>query len=434
MRLVTATGFLAAINIVGSLVGFIQGVLVAKYLGPEQLGVVAVVVAIAAISANLVDIRVGDLLAKIFYAEDSQTGEYKAAIFRMSVVVQLVPSSLVFVLVYIFGSSGYRIFTERHVHDASFAYIGMGYALIYFSGLFLYLQRFMESYILMGLGQLFVSLCTAIIVVSAVAYDPSVDGYARGLFFSALISALISISLCAYLWMKKGGVPLFRSVRLKVWERFSENFHLLIKMKFMGFAKLLHRAADVLLVGLFCNDQQTGVYKLARSLTDSFYLIFDAVNKVVHPRLYTWIKECEFRNYRLVMRKIFIWSLVLTAGIILLELLYLDEFVRVAFGGRYSEVEFSIIFLTVPLFFALGLHTWLWPLLVKRGGVGRYALFYAISIVVGQYFMAIVFYFYFGAREAVWFAFTYMLTYPLHYLLMHGLIRANVKYVAAQGV
>ena len=37
----------------------------------------------------------------------------------------------------------------------------------------------------------------------------------------------------------------------------------------LGYVKLLHRSADVLLVAAFCGDRGTGIYKLARSITDA---------------------------------------------------------------------------------------------------------------------------------------------------------------------
>lgn len=431
MRLVAATGFLAFINILGSLAGFVQGVLVAKFLGPAQLGVVAIMVAIAAVTTNFVDIRIGDLLAKLFYEEKKQEddSQYKAALFKTSIILQAILSGLVFCIVYVLGASVYSVFTDQKILDNSFIYVAAGYSLIYFGGLFIYLQRFMEAYLMMGFAQLVVSLGTAVIIISMVIVQPSVNGYAKGLFFSSILSATIAVSLCMYLWIKKGNILLFKKNNVNAWKYFGENWRLLVKMKFLTFAKLLHRAADVLLVGLFCNDQQTGFYKLARSLTDAFYMIYDAVNKVMHPRFYTWIKEKNSGSYKYVVTKIIGWTVSLTIGVILLELLLLDDFISIVFGSSYRGVEASIIILTVPLLFVLGLHTWLWPLLVKRGGVGKYTLFYLVAIIVGQYLLGISFYTFFNLQGAQWFALSYMISYPLHYLLISGLVRAKIKYV-----
>jgi hypothetical protein len=78
---------LTGANVVCGLIGVSQGLVVLRLLGPEPFGAAAVVVALATVAVNLVDVRLTDLISKLYYdarACDSDDGTaYRAGVLRL---------------------------------------------------------------------------------------------------------------------------------------------------------------------------------------------------------------------------------------------------------------------------------------------------------------------------------------------------------------
>ena len=188
-----------------------------------------------------------------------------------------------------------------------------------------------------------------------------------------------------------------------------------------GYSKMLHRGSDILLVGYFADDRITGLYKVARSFTDTIYVLFDALNQVYFPRFMQMLSAQDFLAYRGKVRSVIINSGLLVLGLLGLEALGLSAAVKLILSTKFEGAEGAILILTIPVFFVLGFHLWYWPIFVHTGKLQIFTLFSIMASGV-QYLTAILAFHFFGA-DPIWAAAGYLSYYlfltPLAVFLAH---------------
>src|SRR4051812_22321548 len=92
------TALLTAINVVCAAIGAAQGVFIVRTLGPNLFGIAAVLVAIASITTNLVDVRITDLVSRIYFDARSRTAADRATAIRVGLAFSLVGGTLIALL------------------------------------------------------------------------------------------------------------------------------------------------------------------------------------------------------------------------------------------------------------------------------------------------------------------------------------------------
>jgi O-antigen/teichoic acid export membrane protein len=411
--------FLALINILCAGIGMLVAIWVARALGPEQFGILAIISGIIVVTANFVDVRLVDLVSKLYYRNDLTAGEnileYRASVIQVGILIYGLISLVLFLLGFMLTYFLVNYFTPSTVQVAWMFGLSLAEALRYFASPFAYLQRFSEKFFLMGTFQLVNSILGAVVLSGSLFVSPSLTGYTRGVILVAILSTVLTVCFSVYLWVKHDRFPILNRWSLQAAPDYIKNLRFLVMTNVLGYTKMLHRAADVLLVGYFCNDRQTGLYKLARSLSDVFYVLFDAMNKVYQPTFLGLLSRKELEEYRQTASKVIVNAGWFTITAVIAEILILRWLLQLAFGDLYTGAESSIIVLTVPFFFVAGMYMWIWPVLVHTGRLGTYTLYSLVAIVIGQYGLG-VFLFWTMGENIVWFAVGYLVSYVILFL------------------
>src|SRR5690348_5386722 len=88
-NLKTSAAFLTGTNLVCGVVGVLQGLAVVRLLGADAYGAAAVLVSLTSVSANLIDVRVTDLVSNLYYNDEALkpgTGAaYRASALRLGI-------------------------------------------------------------------------------------------------------------------------------------------------------------------------------------------------------------------------------------------------------------------------------------------------------------------------------------------------------------
>ena len=380
-----SAALLTGTNLVCAAIGVSQGLLVIRLLGPETYGAAAVVVALAAVAANLVDVRLIDLMSNLYYDERAScpdTGAaYRASALRL--VLRFYVASAVLIAL---ASAGLMFVGVRRLTGAEFlpswlwaAAAAQGVS--YLGSFFIFIQRFTAPPRRMAILQLVSALINAIAMIAFVAASRTIGGYVFGLLASATGIAFLNAVYMVTI-LRRDGVELFGlhhpaapAVDRRVIFRFVAAGNLL------GYVKLLHRSADVLLVAVFCGDRETGIYKLARSITDAFLAVSEAVGRVYQPRLLALLQERDRTEYGAVARSLTAMAAALTVaalGGVLALMPYLAPVLGVADA---QGLTLSVVIMTLTFFFIAGMQSWIWPAFVFSGRLGRCTLWGAIAVV-----------------------------------------------------
>jgi O-antigen/teichoic acid export membrane protein len=184
----------------------------------------------------------------------------------------------------------------------------------------------------------------------------------------------------------------------------------------LGYVKLLHRAADVLLVAFFCSDRDTGIYKLARSMTDALYTISEAVGRVYQPRLLTLLRDGAHADYRRLARSMTATAAALTLAALAGVFLVVPRMAVILGWRDMPGLTLTTAILTVPFFFVAGLQAWIWPAFVSLGRLGRCTFWGVVAVVIGQYTVGPLLVYATGSANPAWFSAGYLSFYVLSLL------------------
>jgi O-antigen/teichoic acid export membrane protein len=381
-------GFLTFVNVGNSFLGFLVGIYNARLLGPEAYGVIAIISGINLVALNFLDIRLTDLAGKLYYQKQGFT-EKDVLTYRSSVIgLCLIGNGIVSASLFIIGLAAniffIHLFTKTQVHWQWILMQTLASVLGNWASTFYFLQRFSNRYYLMGawrlMGQLLMS--TSMVLILTVFGD--LNGYFIGQVVGYLILFIITVLVSLYIWFHLDHLPSFFGHIGFAYKDYKKNIRFIIMGNFLGYTKLLHRGGDSLLMGFFANDRITGLYKLARSLTDSLYMLFDSLNQVYGPRFLEMLTNKEFVIYRKYAGYLILGAGGFTGVVIACEVLFFPWVNQVILNGRFNGIEETMIILTIPFLFVTGFYLWYWPIFIYSGNLGSYTAVNALA-AVAQY-------------------------------------------------
>jgi len=83
--------FLTAVNLGCAAIGAAQGLAVVRLLGPDAYGAAAVLMALTSVAANLIDVRVTDLVSNLYYSpaatDDTEGASHRASVLRLGIAL-----------------------------------------------------------------------------------------------------------------------------------------------------------------------------------------------------------------------------------------------------------------------------------------------------------------------------------------------------------
>jgi len=385
--------YLSSVNIITTGAGAVVGIINARLLGPEALGVVGIIFGIYGVTSNFIDIRLVDIVGKLYYRTEIDT-TFDGKQYRASVIqIYFLATSMLAVLiwaVYFFVTSWFvGYFTEAHVKAAWIAMSAFYFSLNYIISAMQYQQRFSEKFYLIGTWRLLGYFAGLLVFLPILFSKPNLDGYFFASLMSTSLSAVVTVALSLFIWKKHEGFQLMNGKFLDALPDYIQEVRLILWGNLLGYTKLLHRGSDILLVGFFADDRITGLYKIARTFADSTFIFYDSLNQVYYPRLMQLLSSNAVSEYRHLAVKILVNSGLLVGGILLVEWIGLKYLIVLILTDKFQGAEPSIMILTSTLFFTMGVHLWLWPIFIHSGQLG---LFTGYSIAAGllQYLIVIL--------------------------------------------
>jgi O-antigen/teichoic acid export membrane protein len=293
-----------------------------------------------------------------------------------------------------------------------------------------YLLRFSGRYYLLGSWRVATRIGLTVLFLALFLPASNLDSYYRALLAVAAASLLFVIALALWIWLRLQGLPVLRPALGRAWPDYWRERRFLFYGNLLGYVKMLHRAADVILVGYFADDRVTGLYKLARSLSDTLLIVFDAIYQVYYPQFMELLGRKAAPEYRRLARRLLAGSAGFTVAAVAGEILLLKPLVLFALTDQFAGAEGAVVIMTIPFLFVTGVYTWLWPLFVRSGQLRYYTLLSLVAVIV-QYTISISLlrlYPTSPAGAAVGYLANYLLLYPALYWLA---LKAHRPYLPA---
>ena len=365
--------FLLGINVLCAALGVFQFAYGVAMLEPADFAVIGVLTAIGGVVTGLLDVRLIDLTTKLYFAEPMENCQQRARLLSASLAVHVGAGLAIGGLVMLAGAALAPHLLERPPTAwwvAAMA-LRMGVALpIDALNAFV---RLTGDFRTTGWLRLVTQVAVTTLTVGALAISPDLTGY----FFAVAIGAVVSIGLCIpasrqAIAAKLGGplpiVPEFGVVRAYLTsDRFFRGGSL------TSLAKLLSRSCDTLLVSAMAGDATTGLYRVARQAYDSLANLVDAVEQFYTPTIVDAVSRGQRDELRKHRQRLVLIGMAAAAGSIAASWLLLRPLAAARYP-QYLPALPAFEVLSGLLVVTLGVHSWLWPMLVARGHVESFGL------------------------------------------------------------
>jgi len=285
-KFVRDVGVLTIANLLGAPLSFLQGILVARWLGPELYGIAALVMSYPALVYTFFDARSAEASVK-YLSEFHAAGDRESALAmcQLGYIIDLAIATLAFLLVLVTASWAAQAVAHQPesaglivVYAAAFipqALVGTSQAVITTLGKFP-LRAGIDSLIKILRVLLVLGLVLANWQVAGVIWGSVLATGATGLLYG-----IMGWRLIYHHW---GAFPL-QGKWQNLKGRRREIFHFLFYNELNALLGMIPKQVDVLLLGYFRNPTEVGYYKLAKSLSSLVNYLVKPLQSVTYPEL-----------------------------------------------------------------------------------------------------------------------------------------------------
>ena len=369
-------------NGVTAVLSFVQGVLVARWLGPELYGVAALIMSVPSLVYTLFDARSAEASVK-YLSEFHARGEREQvlAMCKLGYVVDSAIAALAFLVVAVSAGWAAANIVQRAdlvpliiVYAAAFlprALVGTSYAVLATLGRFSLISLIDTLASVLRIG-LVLGLVMAGGQVAGVVWGNALAMVATGLLYGAAGYAL-SRRTWNGSWLR-GDWRTLKGRRREIAAFLAYN-------DLNALLGVIPKQLDVVILGYFRNPTEVGYYKLAKSLTGVVAYVVGPLQSVVYPELARfWGVGDTVALWRKVRKLALQVGLPLAsatlAGVALIPLV-----LPMLVGETYRQAVPAAQLLMVGSAVWLGLF-WLRPVFFAQGRLGVWTRISAIVVVL----------------------------------------------------
>ncbi|MEX2274160.1 MAG: oligosaccharide flippase family protein [Actinomycetota bacterium] len=381
-RLLMQSGWLLSGASIGLALTFVQGIIVARLLGPSDLGVLAVIVTFVMVVGQVADSRAWESAIR-YVAEFRSKGDFQraTAMVRLSLSVDTATAFLAFVIVLVFAGLAVRVFLDDAVEPGLVRLyavtllvlipIGTGSALVRLAGRVRWLgyQSVVQSSVrLIG------------VIIVAVA-GGGLPGVLIAYICSSLAASVVVVAMAVKTWPELGLGRLLSSriADLRGHRRRIGRF--LAVTNASALFKLAQRNVDVLLVGAQLGTAPVGLLRVARSTTDLIGFPVGPVYTSMYPEfVHLWHADKKADLRRLAERVSGLLTIVAVLGVLVVFVLG-EPLLRLTVGEQFLGALPTMRWLAVGVGIAVATNA-VHPVLLaaNRAGTSLLATGFATTV------------------------------------------------------
>lgn len=375
--------YLTGVNVMVAVISFGKAVVTLQFLTPELLGVVAVIGGVNRTISNLIDVRVADVVSRIYYQTEDYHDEelplYRSTVLVHGILLNVIIGTALMIISMLVSLVAIQGFTDAPIERWWLVtHAGMQAIALVLSTL-LFLQRFVGHFYLFGTARLLIQIVDFVVYGLLIAYIGGIDGYYVANIAGSIIVITLMFVVTIYVWRVIDRLPIGQVRPGSGFRYFWQNRGVLFYGNLLGYSKMLHRAADVLVVGYFADDAITGLYKFARNITDFLLVIYDALNQVYLPQLMDNLAQSAFEQYERTKRLLFKYGMLGLFILMIGEVLFLETAIALMFGEEFVAAAPAILIMTIPVGLNIAVHIGLYTIFLHTGKFGQYTILTSLA-------------------------------------------------------
>lgn len=342
---VTNTGWLFAERIVRVGVGLLVLIWLARYLGPEEFGLLSYALAFVSLFGSIAGLGLNNVVVRDLVRERESAGDILGSAFLLLVFGGVLALGLVVVAINF-------IRPEDNLSKLIVTLLGLGLLLKSSEVVKYWFESQVQSryavWVESGAYLIF-----AIVKITLILLNAPLVAFVWALFAEGLLAA-IGLML-VYVW--RGG-------ELRAWRALSSRCKPMLKdswpLILSGLAIMVYLKIDQIMLGQMLGDEAVGIYSAAVRISEAWYFIPAAIVASVYPAIIEARKECETLYYQRLQR---LYDLMTLLGLLVaLPMTFLSGFVvNWIYGEMYSQAGSVLaIHIWSSVFIFLGVASGKW--------------------------------------------------------------------------
>ena len=243
-----------------------------------------------------------------------------------------------------------------------------------------YMKRLIGNFLSFGLIRLSAQIVLTATLILSMYLHPTIDGYYDGMLVALSINLPITCLALTYFWKRSFKTSLLAGALRTAWPHYASEKKFIFSSNIFSYSKMLSRSGDILVFSYFASDHATGIYRLARSLTDNLSIFNDALVQYYQPKFLKLLASNENSQMMAYARRFMLMAVIfIPAAAVIFAILfhYINEY---ALRGQYTGLPLTSGLLILNYFWIAGIHTWLWPYMLHHKQAHRIAY---ISLAAG---------------------------------------------------
>lgn len=359
-------GILTISNFVASILSFLQGIIVAKILGPSSYGIVALVMSYPSLVFSFFDAKSGE--ASIKYFSEFQTkghGQKVLAMAKLGYSIDLTIALLALITVFLTGNwAAINIAHKPETEGLMLAY-SVTFIPKAFTGTSKAWLTTLSNFSLIAWVEVIITFIRVCLIISFVFIGWEIKGVVWGNGITNILMGLVYGTIGWVKFKQICGAYPSQGKWIKIKEKKKEIFSFVGYNNLSVLLGILTKQIDVLLLGYFHNPSQVGYYQLAKKLSSVVNFLVAPLQSVTYPELAKLLSLGNKQKFQLKIRSLAI-KVGLPLGLIVLTSISLVPFfVTLLVGKDYIPAIKATQLLLIGQAFWLTFF-WLRPLFLAR--------------------------------------------------------------------
>ncbi|MFN3545097.1 MAG: flippase [Thiobacillus sp.] len=346
-KALTNTGWLFGDKVLRMGVGLLVGVWLARYLGPEQFGLLNYAMAIVALFGSVASLGLNGIVVRDLVKETEATNETLGTTFLLQAIGGLLAFGLAVLAI---------SFARPNDTLAKLLVAVLGFAMVFKCTdvvKYWFESQVKSKHVVWLENGIFLVL--AVVKVGLILMEASLMAFVWAAFAE---SVLVAVGLLGVFARRAGALSAWR-IRYDRAKRLLKNSWPLI---LSGMVVMVYMRIDQIMLGEMLGDEAVGIYTTAVRISEVWYFIPSAIVASVFPSIVLAKKQSEGLYYER-LQKLYDLMVLLALGVAIPMTFFSDWLVVLLFGIDYVEAG-SVLALHIwsGLFVFIGLASGSWYL------------------------------------------------------------------------
>ena len=369
------TSWLLGERVLRMVISVFVGIYVARYLGPERVGLLSYSVSFVWLFSSLASFGLNNILVRELVQSPEQRNNLLGTVFWLKVFGTFVMATAIALALQFFED-------EQQTYWMIFI-IALGYLFQTTNVIELYFQAQVQSKFIVR-AQVAQMLITSLFKIYLIYIQAELIWFAFALMLDQAVAA--ALFLIVYCW-KINFFPFFTFH----WKRAKKLMDGALPLIFSGMMVLLYMKIDQVMLKEMLNAKAVGVYAAAVKLCEAWYFIPSAIMASLFPAIIESRKESEeyYENRVQKLYEMMVWGSLLVA---IPTTFLADWFIQVLYGAIFQEAAIVLkIYIWTFVFVSLGVASshWLVAENLEKYALLRSLLGAIINITLNWYMIPI---------------------------------------------